>query len=104
MITNNTAFAPLLMFNQPSNCSNPSVVGEVGSNGMSETIFFSDASSATNDVVTLSKGRLNILDTKLKIEIETPTAPSSTGPEDYSRKRGFVSDLQRTLILQNAKF
>jgi hypothetical protein len=104
MITSNTTFAPLLMFNQPSIWSNPSVVGEVGSNGMSETIIFSDASSATNDVVTLSKGRLNILDTKLKIEIDTPTAPSSTGPEDYTHIKGFNNELQRTLILQNQKF
>jgi hypothetical protein len=30
--------------------------------------------------VTFRRGRLNILETRLKIEMETPTAPCSTGP------------------------
>lgn len=55
-------------------------VGEVGSNSTSATVSLSQASSATNEVVTFKRGRLNILETRLKIEIETPTAPSSTGP------------------------
>lgn len=40
----------------------------------------SEASSATNDVVTFNKGMLNILDTRLNTDIDTPTAASSTGP------------------------
>jgi hypothetical protein len=67
----------------PSMKSKVAEVGEVGSKGTSVTslsISLSEASSATNDVVTFRRGRLNILETRLKIEMETPTAPCSTGP------------------------
>lgn len=36
--------------------------------------------SATKDVVTLSSGTLNSLDTRLKTDMDTPTAASSTEP------------------------
>ncbi len=67
----------------PSMKSKVAEVGEVGSKGTSVTplsISLSEASSATNDVVTFRRGRLNILDTRLKIEMDTPTAPCSTAP------------------------
>lgn len=39
-----------------------------------------DCSSATKDVVILSKGTLNNLETRLKTETDTPTAANSTDP------------------------
>lgn len=51
---------------------------------LSELFSFSPTkacSSATKDVVILSKGTLNNLDTRLNTEIETPTAASSTDPK-----------------------
>lgn len=58
----------------------PFKTGELGSNGKSVRTAFCTASSATNDVVMFRSGRLNIFDTRLNIEIETPIAPSSTEP------------------------
>jgi hypothetical protein len=43
--------------------------------------------SATKDVVTLSSGTLNSLDTRLKTDMDTPTAASSTEPGDRIRER-----------------
>ncbi len=57
----------------------PGKVGEAGSED-SFTLFSLDASSATKDVVTFKRGMLNIRDTKLNVEIETPTAANSTTP------------------------
>lgn len=45
------------------------------------------SSSATKEVVTFNKGRLNIFETRLKTEIETPTAASSTGPDNRIQKQ-----------------
>lgn len=39
-------------------------------------------SSATKDVVTLSNGTLNNLDTRLNTEADIPTAANSTDPTD----------------------
>jgi hypothetical protein len=51
-----------------------------------EISFLSAAStaccSATKDVVTLSNGTLSSLHTRLKIEMDTPTAASSVEPDE----------------------
>jgi len=46
----------------------------------SSSFPISACSSATKDVVILSRGTLNTFDTRLKTEAETPTAANSTAP------------------------
>lgn len=46
----------------------------------SAAILEAASSSATKDVVTLTRGKIAILDTWLNTAIDTPTAASSTGP------------------------
>lgn len=48
------------------------------------------SSSATNDVVTLTRGYMQTLDTWLNIAIETPTAAISTEPDHRSIVHRFI--------------
>jgi hypothetical protein len=60
-------------------------------------------SSATKDVVMLSKGTLNSLATRLNTDIETPTAASSTDPINYRSKINSITDNHIALYLHQTE-
>lgn len=64
----------------------------------SSSFLISACSSATKDVVTLSKGTLNAFDTRLKPEAETPTAANSTAPAWRNLIKGEFSIQQQSFI------